>query len=229
MQKIHDLGERFLCLLLTGHILKAYSRFILRYDSGSGFAEIHDISERSHRPASGALRQRPHHQLPEYGEDDKRKNPCKDKVEQRTVLLRNLRAEFYIVLFQPGPEIIIRKYASLVKGRFAACSAFAAFRHEYDLAACIIHHDFFNLIAVHHLKKCAVVHFLYLPLQKSGEENRVCHHQDQQYADIILQYIPAFSAVLILVTVVIKDHIRPPFFFDLPADSAPAGIQCRPV
>ena len=44
MQKIHNLHQTFLCLVLSGYILKADSGFLLHIHLGIGLSDTHDAA-----------------------------------------------------------------------------------------------------------------------------------------------------------------------------------------
>ena len=97
MQEIDDLHERFLGLVLSGHIGKRDAGGLFHIDLGLALADA----------AAHALRHAAHEKAEQRIHDDDRQQPCDDKGHDGAGLLDDLGVVFHALRVEPGLQIVV--------------------------------------------------------------------------------------------------------------------------
>ena len=100
MQEIDDLHERFLGLVLSGHIGKRDAGGLFHIDLGLALADAADA-------AAHALRHAAHEKAEQRIHDDDRQQPCDDKGHDGAGLLDDLGVVFHALRVEPGLQIVV--------------------------------------------------------------------------------------------------------------------------
>ena len=111
VQEVDDLLERFLRLVLTGHVLEGHAGFLLHIYLGLAFSDVADAAQAA--VAAGSGHQQPTQQAQPEKQQQREKKPGKD---HRT-LLNDLTAEFHAALPEltdDGRQIYVRQDAGIV-------------------------------------------------------------------------------------------------------------------
>ena len=106
MQEIDDLHERFLGLVLSGHIGKRDAGGLFHIDLGLALADAADA-------AAHALRHAAHEKAEQGVHDDDRQQPCDDKGHDGAGLLDDLGVVFHALRVEPVFQIVIRNVGDI--------------------------------------------------------------------------------------------------------------------
>ena len=175
MQIVHNLGQVFLGLVLSGHVREFDAIGGLDIDLGAALsgAEHHGVG------ASGIFHHAPVHKLTDGHKDDNGQHPGQQEGQQGVGLLDDLAGKDRAGIGQRLGQIGIGHHAGLIDDGVVLVG-------EDDLILLLLHLHLAQLLILGHLEEGAVVHLLDLPLEQQGHGQEIEQQQHQQYNYIIV-------------------------------------------
>ena len=160
MQKIHQLHECFLRLVLSGNISKAFAGSRLHINLGVALAKAHSV-------AAHALAHKIHEQLPQGKENQNRHNPVGEERHNWALLSRHNLRKLYLALHQPVCQLRVLYTAGNVNLFFIVL---------IDGGQTLIGNlNLRHLAFINHLDKAVIRNILHLRIDKGWHDNRINH------------------------------------------------------
>ena len=174
VQEVHDFGQGFLGLILTGDIGKGLAGLGLGVNLGVGFAEAHHV-------AAHVLHHLFLQPLTDRDNEHNRHNVGDEHAQQGRGLRGNLGSELDTGIEQTACQLVIREDAGLVE----RVLALVVLGLEGDLLVLLVVSDGLDLTLVHHGDELVVADLGHLPLQQAWKQQPVEHHKHEQHDRII--------------------------------------------
>ena len=183
MQKIHNLLEGLLGLVLARNVGEGLAGLRLDIDLGVALAEHHRVR------AAHPFLQRAGEQLTDHDKDQNWNADADKQVHQRGHRLLNLLAVGDVGLFQPVDQLRVTHVAGDVD------RPVVVFVLEQVLNLLVLHLNLGNLSVFQVAHKGAVIHLHLLPPQNGGEKQEIEQHHDEQCNDVVINQ--RFSGIVV--------------------------------
>ena len=177
MEEVDDLAERFLGLVLAGHVVKGDAGLLLADDLGVGLAKAHGVL------AAHALLHAAHQQVARAEDEAVGQHPAQQDLHQRRGLLDDLRLKGHLgVGKQALGQVVVRPGAGAVDTLRAL-----HFGEEEDGAAGVVQRHFAHFALVQHFEESVVSDLRHPRLREQREDEGVEEHHHQQDDDRVVQ------------------------------------------
>ena len=183
MQKIHQLHQGLLGLVLPRHVGKAFASLGLHIYLGITLAKGHGVT-------AHALAHKVHEQLPQGEENEDGQDPVFKEADNGRILFRYNLGELNLALHQSLGQLGVLHTTGHINLLFLLALA---------QGSNTLVRDFYlrQLALVHHLHEAIVGHIMHLRTEKGGHNHRIDKHNNQQGHDIIIQQGPLFIVITI--------------------------------
>ena len=182
MQKIHQLHQCFLSLVLTCYIGKAFACLRFHIDLGITLAEAHSV-------AAHALAHKVHKQLSKSKENQNRQYPIGEKGYKRTLFLGHNLRKFYLTFHQAVSQLRVLH---------SACNVNFFFVVLINRSQTLIGNFYLRYLAfIHHLKKIIIGNLLHFRVEEHWHDYGIEYQNQNQHQHIIIRQWPFFIIVIV--------------------------------
>ena len=219
VEEVDDLLQRFLCLVLTGHILEGDAGGLFHIDLGIGLAHIADAAD-----AAAALGEETHQQHEHAHHQNGRHDVSDHELQHRRHLGLVGAGVFHMVLIEQRQQIVVGKLGSVERDPafllllmlLAVLIGVNIAVHRGGVNGVVLKLHIGHLIVFHHFDKFAVLHLVAggpvggiagvsAEIIKAHGKYQGPRDQRENTAQIAIGF-----AVFILIVLVIRVHKGPP-------------------